>query len=271
MEDIFVYRDGSTCMMRMNRYINFINLIYPYKAVKYYFVILGICLILCLVSSLFFNSVHTFVPNPVYAQTTLSVTITNACEFDDGNDPNIFSNCLQFNDGATISFDNVRFSASSNAPVKQFICSLQRDGVSIPLGSDNTCTSSQITATATYLDLVGGNYQFTVTAVRDVDGPLGTQVDEESATSAVFRFTVLGAEEGSAAGLQAGLARDSLNITGNAKLYSSFFDLISEGETKFLNVKNIKPHTIIKNNLSFNYMLINCEHITYSFLVYQLS
>src|SRR5918995_3430479 len=100
---------------------------------------------LFMILSLFFNGVHSFVPNPVYAQTVLSVTITNACEFEDGDDPNDFGNCLQFNDGATISFDNVRFSASSNAPVKQFICSLQRDGVTIPLGSDNSCTSSQIT------------------------------------------------------------------------------------------------------------------------------
>jgi hypothetical protein len=201
-----------------------------------------------MVSSLFFNGVHSFVPNPVYAQTTLSVTITSACEFEDGDDPNLFGNCLEFNDGGTISFDNVRFSASSNAPVKQFVCKLERDGVTIPLDTDNTCTSSQITATATYLDLDGGNYQFTVTAVRDVDGPLGTPVDEESVTSAVIRFTVLGAGEGSAAGLEAGLARDSLKIAGNATLYSSFFDMISEGETKFLNVKNIKPHTIIKPN-----------------------
>jgi DNA-binding phage protein len=145
--------------------------------------------------SLFFNGGHIFLPNTVYAQgisTPLSVTITNACEFDDGDDPNDFGNCLPFNDGATISFDNVRFSAISTTPVKQFICTLQRDGVTIPLGSDNTCTTSQLTAKTIYKNLQEeGNYQFTVTGVRDVLGPLGTVVDDEVVTSAVFHFTVL--------------------------------------------------------------------------------
>ena len=86
-----------------------------------------------MILSLFFNGVHPFLPNTVYAQTNLVVTVTNACEFEDGDDPNDFENCLQFNDGATISFDNVRLSASSNAPVKQFICNLQRDGVTYHL------------------------------------------------------------------------------------------------------------------------------------------
>ena len=66
---------------------------------KSYFKVLGISLMLFMVSSLFFNGVHTFVPNTVYAQTTnLVVTVTNACEFEDGDDPNDFENCLQFND-----------------------------------------------------------------------------------------------------------------------------------------------------------------------------
>jgi hypothetical protein len=203
---------------------------------------------LFMVSSLFFNGVHSFVPNPVYAQTNLVVTVTNACEFDDNDDPNVFGNCLTFEDGATISFDNVRFSASSNTPVKQFICKLERDGVPVDIDSDNSCTSNQITATATYPDLLGGNYQFTVTAIRDVPSQSGNIDEEESVTSSVFHFTVLSAGEGDAARLEVELQPDSLNRVGNTTLDSSFFDMISEGKTKFLSVDNIKPHTIIKPN-----------------------
>jgi len=202
-----------------------------------------------MILSLFFNGVHSFVPNTVYAQTTnLVVTVSNACEFDDGDDPNVFGNCLTFEDGATISFDNVRFTASSNAPVKHFFCQLERDGVPITLGSDNSCLSNQITATATYLDLLGGNYQFSVTAIRDLPSQSGNADEEESVTSAVFHFTVLGAGEGNTAGLVTRLEPDSLNRVGNTTLDSSFFDMISEGKTKFLSVNNIKPHTIIKPN-----------------------
>ena len=219
-------------------------------------------MILFMILSLFFNGVHTFVPTTVYAQTNLVVTVTDACEFEDGDDPNVFGNCLQFNDGATISFDNMRISASSNTPVKQFVCNLQRDGVPVTHGSDNSCTASQITAKAIYEDLLGGNYQFSVTAVRDIPITSGNAEEEESVTSAVFHFTVLGTGEGSAAGLE----RDSLDITGNTTLYSSFFDMISEGKTNFLSVNNIKPHTIIKPNttacFSIDYMVneqINLE------------
>ena len=151
---------------------------------------------LFMILSLFFNGVHSFVPNTIYAQTNLAVTVTNACEFEDGDDPNDFSNCLPFNDGATISFDNVRFSAISTTPVKQFICTLQRDGVTISTGnSDNSCTASQLTAQTIYKNLQeDGNYQFTVTGVRDIIGPLGTVVDDKVVTSAVFHFTVIGPE-----------------------------------------------------------------------------
>ncbi len=214
---------------------------------KSYFKVLGISLMLFMVSSFFFNGVHTFVPSTVYAQTNLAVTISDACEFEDGDDPNDFENCLTFSDGYTISFDNVRFSATSNTPVKQFICSLQRDGVPVPLGSDNSCISSQITATAAYLDLDGGNYQFSVTAVRDVPSTSGN-AEEEAVTSAVFHFTVLGAGEVGTVGQKVGLERDSLNHVGNTTLDSSFFDMISEGKIKFLSLNNIKPNTIIKPN-----------------------
>ena len=59
---------------------------------------------------------------------------------------------------------------------------------------------------------------------------------------------MLGAGERSAAGLVTGLERDSLKRVGNTTLDSSFFDMISEGKTKFLSLNNIKPHTIIKPN-----------------------
>ena len=151
-----------------------------------------------MILSLFFICGHIFLPNTVYAQTNLVVTVTNACEFEDGDDPNDFGNCLPFNNGATISFDNVRFSAISTTPVKQFICTLQRDGVTISTGnSDNSCTVSQLTAQTIYKNLQeDGNYQFTVTAIRDVQVPSGNAEEEESVTSAVFHFTVLGSEKG---------------------------------------------------------------------------
>src|SRR5687768_2036283 len=44
------------------------------------------------------------------------------------------------------------------------------------------------------------------------------------------------------------LETESLDMIGNVTSNSKFFDMISEGKTTFLNVKNIKPNTIIKPN-----------------------
>jgi len=185
-------------------YIKFIKYLYSNEEMKYYFLILG-SLILFIILSLSFNGVSISAPTPVYAQSTqdLVATITSACQFADGDDPSEFSNCLPFNNGSTISFENVQFTANSNLPVKQFICTLQRDGFTVPLGNtDNICTISSIQAKAVYLELEGGNYQFYVTAVRDVRGPLGNVIDDESLTSAVFHFRMLSTGTGGAGGLE---------------------------------------------------------------------
>jgi hypothetical protein len=149
--------------------------------------------------------IQSLVFNTVYAQTTFTVTITTACEFDEGDDPGDFNECLTFPNGATITTDNVHFTARSSLPADQFICTLQREGILVPSpgNADNLCTTtSSLTAQATYIDLERGNYLFTVTAIRETTNPNGVQEEEES-REASYRFTVLGAGDVGAGGLEA--------------------------------------------------------------------
>jgi hypothetical protein len=238
-------------------YKKFINLNYLEKIIKYQFVILGISLILFIQtysiygingnesniskSTNFSNQLETNEMDEVQAQvgsgTTFTITVTHACEFDEGDDPGDFNECLTFPNGATITTDNVHFTARSSLPADQFICTLQREGVIVQNDGivDNLCqTTTSLTAQATYIDLQPGNYLFIVTAIRNVVNPFGVQEEEES-REASYRFTMLGAE--------------GIDIVGNTTSYSDFIGMVSEGKTTFLNVLNIKPHTIIKPNV----------------------
>src|SRR5688500_18411927 len=68
------------------------------------------------------------------------------------------------------------------------------------------------------------------------------------------------------------LETESLDMIGNVTSNSKFFDMISEGKTTFLNVKNIKTNTIINPNtlicISVDYIRYNHTNNVHNFSIY---